>query len=66
MNAAQLVERVEQLLRIAALVGQREHLEKLLAIADEYIARAEAESPGEDERERLAVLKAKIAAQRSG
>jgi hypothetical protein len=61
MDASKLIERAEQVFRIAILVGRKEHKDQLLAICDDYIKHAEARQLSDGDQARLATLRAEIA-----
>ena len=60
MSAAKYIERAETVYRIAALVGQKEHLKQLLAVTHDYLGMADLAHPDEQQRAQIAALRAQI------
>jgi hypothetical protein len=60
MNASQLIQRAEQLLRISTMVERKEHQDQLLAICEDYVNRAGQEVLTASERDRLSSLQVQI------
>jgi hypothetical protein len=60
VSAAKYIERAETVYRIAALVGQNEHSQQLLAVTEDYLRLADAATPDEQQRAQIAALLVQI------